>query len=59
VKPEHYEIEGINVRFARLAWRSGMPNQAQMNFAISTRSCNIGFDRFAIQVETPDELQEV
>jgi hypothetical protein len=36
-----------------------MPNQAQMDFAISTRSCNIGFDRFAIQVETPDELQEV
>jgi catechol 2,3-dioxygenase-like lactoylglutathione lyase family enzyme len=36
-----------------------MLDEPRVNFAISTRSGNLGFDHFGIQVETPDELQEV
>ncbi len=36
-----------------------MLDDPRVNFAISTRSGNVGFDHFGIQVETPDELKEV
>jgi catechol 2,3-dioxygenase-like lactoylglutathione lyase family enzyme len=36
-----------------------MLDDPRVNFAISTRSGQTGLDHFGIQVETPDELQEV
>jgi hypothetical protein len=36
-----------------------MLNDPLVNFAISTRGSNVGVDHLGIQVETPDELQEV
>lgn len=36
-----------------------MLDDPRVNFAISTRSRQVGFDHFGIQVETPGELKEV
>ena len=36
-----------------------MLDDPRVNFAISTRSGQVGLDHLGIQVETPDELQEV
>jgi catechol 2,3-dioxygenase-like lactoylglutathione lyase family enzyme len=36
-----------------------MLDDPRVNFAISTRGSSVGADHFGIQVETPDELQEV
>jgi catechol 2,3-dioxygenase-like lactoylglutathione lyase family enzyme len=36
-----------------------IPDDPRVNFAISTRSGQVGLDHLGIQVETPDELHEV
>jgi hypothetical protein len=36
-----------------------MLDDPRVNFAISTRGGQVGFNHFGIQVETPDELKEV
>ena len=68
----HVSVEGLaqSVRFystlfaaepavVKPDYAKWMLDDPRVNFAISARSGEAGLDHFGIQVETPDELQEV